>query len=416
MKSSHGTCMLTYLRTVFAESFRELARNKVRSALTILGISVGIAAFICVVAIGNAGSSRIEQQLRDLGDNMIWIEAGARSANGVRVGSRGSRTLILEDAAAIQRQVPGIKSVVPNTDGHIQVVYANLNWGTQYRGVSTEYPDVRRWDMKEGGFFTQEEVDQAAAVCVLGQTVVDGLFQNNEDPLGKTVRLKDLPCRVIGVFTPKGMSASGQDQDDFVVMPYTTVQKRLTGTFWLDDIYCSATSRETMAETTRQIVGLLRERHHLHAGEPDDFNIRTPEELIRAQLQASHLLTLLLASTASLSLIVGGVGIMNIMLVSITQRTREIGIRMAIGATEGDVQLQFLSEAVVISLLGGIFGVILGILGSALLQNTLHWQMQLSAQIMIFASLFAAATGIFFGYYPSRKAAQLNPIESLRYE
>ncbi len=408
--------MLTYLRTVFAESFRELARNKVRSALTILGISVGIAAFICVVAIGNAGSSRIEQQLRDLGDNMIWIEAGARSASGVRVGSRGSRTLILEDAAAIQRQVPGIKSVVPNTDGHIQVVYANLNWGTQYRGVSTEFPDVRRWDMKEGGFFTQEEVDQAAAVCVLGQTVVDGLFQNNEDPLGKTVRVKDLPCRVIGVFTPKGMSASGQDQDDFIVMPYTTVQKRLTGTFWLDDIFCSAASRETMAETTRQIIGLLRERHHLHAGEPDDFNIRTPEELIRAQLQASHLLTLLLASTASLSLIVGGVGIMNIMLVSITQRTREIGIRMAIGATEGDVQLQFLSEAVVISLLGGVFGVVLGILGSALLQNTLHWQMQLSVQIMIFASLFAAATGIFFGYYPSRKAAQLNPIESLRYE
>ncbi len=408
--------MLTYLRTVFAESFRELARNKVRSALTVLGISVGIAAFICVVAIGNAGSARIEQQLRDLGDNMIWIEAGARSAGGVRVGSRGSRTLILEDAAAIQRQVPGIKSVVPNTDGHIQVVYGNLNWGTQYRGVSTEFPDVRRWDMKEGGFFTQEEVDQAAAVCILGQTVVDGLFQNNEDPLGKTVRVKDLPCRVIGVFTPKGMSASGQDQDDFIVMPYTTVQKRLTGTFWLDDIFCSAVSRETMAETTRQIVGLLRERHHLHAGEPDDFNIRTPEELIRAQLQASHLLTLLLASTASLSLIVGGVGIMNIMLVSITQRTREIGIRMAIGATEGDVQLQFLSEAVVISLLGGIFGVVLGILGSALLQNTLHWQMQLSAQVMVFASLFAAATGIFFGYYPSKKAAQLNPIESLRYE
>ncbi|HEV2962852.1 MAG TPA: ABC transporter permease [Candidatus Angelobacter sp.] len=408
--------MITYLRTVFGESFRELARNKVRSALTILGISVGIAAFICVVAIGNAGSARIEQQLHDLGDNMIWIEAGARSASGVRVGSRGSRTLIVEDGLAIQRQVPGIKSVVPNSDGHIQVVYGNLNWGTQYRGVSTEFPDVRRWDMKEGGFFTQEEVDQAAAVCILGQTVVDGLFQNNEDPLGKTVRVKDLPCRVIGVFTPKGMSASGQDQDDFIVMPYTTVQKRITGTFWLDDIFCSATSRETMTETTRQIVGLLRERHHLHAGEPDDFNIRTPEELIRAQLQASHLLTLLLASTASLSLIVGGVGIMNIMLVSITQRTREIGIRMAIGATEGDVQLQFLSEAVVISLLGGIFGVVLGILGSALLQNTLHWQMQLSAQIMIFASLFAAATGIFFGYYPSKKAAQLNPIESLRYE
>jgi putative ABC transport system permease protein len=408
--------MITYLRTIFGESFRELARNKVRSALTILGIAVGIAAFICVVAIGNAGSAKIEQQLHDLGDNMIWIEAGSRSASGVRLGSRGSRTLVVEDALSIQRQIPGIKYSVPNTDGHTQVVFGNLNWGTQYRGVSTEFPEVRRWDMKEGGFFTQEEVDQAAAVCVLGQTVVDGLFQNNEDPVGKTVRVKDLPCRVIGVFTPKGVSASGQDQDDFIVIPYTTVQKRLTGTFWLDDIFCSATSRETMLETTRQIVGLLRERHHLHQGEPDDFNIRTPEELIRAQLQASHLLTLLLAGTASLALIVGGVGIMNIMLVSITQRTREIGIRMAIGATEGDVQIQFLSEAVIISLLGGIFGVALGILGSAVVQNTLHWQMELSPQIMVFASLFAAATGIFFGYYPSKKASQLNPIESLRYE
>ena len=404
-----------YLQTIFAESFRELGRNKVRSALTILGIAVGIAAFICVVAIGNAGSAKIEQQLHDLGDNMIWVEAGSRAKSGVRVGSRGSRTLIVEDAQAILRQIRGIKSVVPNVDGHLQVVYGNLNWGTQYRGVSPEYLEVRRWEMQQGGFFTQDDLDRASAVCVLGHTVVDNLFPN-ENPLGKTIRLGTVPCTVIGVLVPKGMSASGQDQDDFVVMPYTTVQKRVTGTFWLDDIFCSATSREIMEQTTQDIIGLLRERHHLHQGEPEDFNIRTPEELIRAQLQASHLLTLLLASTASLALIVGGVGIMNIMLVSITQRTREIGIRLAIGATEGDVQLQFLSEAIVISMLGGIFGVVLGVMGSSLLQSTLHWQMELSPQIMVFASLFAAATGIFFGYYPSKKASQLNPIESLRYE
>ena len=404
-----------YLRTIFAESFRELGRNKVRSALTILGIAVGIAAFICVVAIGNAGSAKIEQQLHDLGDNMIWVEAGSRAVSGIRVGSRGSRTLILDDAQAILHQIRGIKSVVPNVDGRLQVVYGNLNWGTQYRGVSPEYLEVRRWEMQQGGFFSQEDVDRASAVCVLGHTVVDNLFPN-ENALGKTIRLGSVPCTVIGVFVPKGMSASGMDQDDFVVMPYTTVMKRVTGTFWLDDIFCSATSRETMVQTTQDIIGLLRERHHLHQGEPEDFNIRTPEELIRAQLQASHLLTLLLASTASLALIVGGVGIMNIMLVSITQRTREIGIRMAIGATEGDVQLQFLSEAIVISLLGGVFGVVLGIMGSSLLESTLHWQMDLSPQIMVFASLFAAATGIFFGYYPSKKASQLNPIESLRYE
>jgi putative ABC transport system permease protein len=407
--------MVSYLRTIFLEAFRELARNTVRSTLTVMGIAVGIAAFICVVAIGRAGSGKIEQQLHDLGDNMIWIEAGSRTASGIRLGSRQTKTLTAEDAQAILSQVPQIKNSVPNVDGHTQVVYGNLNWGTTYRGVSPDFLEVRRWEMQQGGFFTQDDVDRAAAVCVLGQTVVEGLFQN-ESPMGKTVRIKTVPCQVVGVLAAKGMAANGQDQDDFIVLPYTTAQKRITGNFWLDDIFLSAASQESMPEATRRIVGLLRERHHLHAGEPDDFNIRTPEELIRARLQASNLLTLLLAATASLSLIVGGVGIMNIMLVSITQRTREIGIRMAIGATETDVQLQFLSEAVVISMLGGIFGVVLGILGAQLVQSTLHWQMQLSAQIMVFASLFAAATGIFFGYYPSRKAAQLNPIESLRYE
>ena len=404
-----------YLRTVIAEAFRELGRNKVRSALTILGIAVGIAAFICVVAIGDAGSAKIEEQLHNLGDNMIWIEAGSRSKGGVRIGSRGSRTLIVEDALSIERQVRGVKQVVPNVDGRMQAVYGNLNWGTQYRGVTPGFLEVRRWDMRLGGFFSQEDVERSSPVCVLGQTVVDNLF-GQENPIGKTIRLNSLPCNVIGVFAAKGVSSTGQDQDDFIVLPYTTVQKRLTGTFWLDDIFISATSADTMQPTSQEITGLLRERHHLRQGEPDDFNLRTPEELIRAQLQASHLLTLLLAGTASLSLLVGGVGIMNIMLVSITQRTREIGIRMAIGATEGDVQLQFLSEAVIISMLGGVFGVIVGILASSMLQNTLHWQLQLSPQIMVFASLFAAATGIFFGYYPSRKAAQLNPIESLRYE
>src|SRR5947209_3763439 len=400
-----------YLRTVFAEAFRELGRNKIRSALTILGIAVGIAAFICVVAIGDAGSAKIEEQLHNLGDNMIWIEAGSRAKSGVRVGSRGSRNLIVEDALSIERQIRGVKSVVPNVDGRMQVIYGNLNWGTQYRGVTPGFLEVRRWDVRLGGFFSREDVERASPVCVIGQTVVDNLF-GQENPIGKTIRLNNLPCSVIGVFAAKGMSSTGQDQDDFINLPYTTVQKRLTGTFWLDDIFISA----TMQQTAEDIVGLLRERHHLRQNEPDDFNLRTPEELIRAQLRSSQLLTLLLAITASLSLIVGGVGIMNIMLVSITQRTREIGIRLAIGATEADVQLQFLSEAVVISILGGILGVITGILGASVLQSTLHWQIQLSTQIMAFASLFAAAIGIFFGYYPSRKAAQLNPIESLRYE
>src|SRR5437660_486457 len=344
---------------------------------------------------------------------MIWIEAGARSASGVRVGSRGSRTLIVDDALSIQRQIPGIKSVVPNADGHLQAIYGNLNWGTQYRGVSTEFPDVRRWDMKEGGFFTKEEVDQAAAVCVLGQTVVDGLFQNNEDPVGKTIRLKDLPCRVVGVFTPKGMSASGQDQDDFVVLPYTTVQKRITGTFWLDDIFCSAVSREAMPEATKEIMALLRERHHLNAGEDDDFNIRRPEDVVQAQLAGSRIMTMLLASIASLSLVVGGIGIMNIMLVSVTQRTREIGIRMAVGATEWDVQVQFLSEAVALSVLGGLLGLFAGIVASVGVQNLFLFLTKLTPHVFAVVGGFSSSVVVLCGVYPAIKAPQLDPIHWL---
>jgi putative ABC transport system permease protein len=406
-----------YFGTIIREALKALGRNRIRSVLTMLGIVMGVAAFICVVGVGNAGSSRVEDQLHKVGDNMIWVEAGSRARNGVRVGSRGTKTLVTGDARAVLDQVPGIKSGSPNVDGRVQVVYGNLNWGTQYRGVSPEYFEIRKWDLARGAVFTQDDVDHDAAVCVIGNTVATNLFEEEEeDPVGKTININSVPFKIVGVTQPKGFSASGFDQDDFVVMPITTAQKRITGQQWLDDIFFSAASREAMPEATRQIVGVMRERHHLRAGEDDDFNIRTPEELIRAQLAAANIFTLLLGSAASLSLLVGGIGIMNIMLVSVTERTREIGIRLAIGATEQDVQMQFLSEAIVMSLIGGVLGVLAGVLGGMLLESTLQWPVKLSPQIMMVAGLTSAAIGIFFGFYPARKASQLDPIEGLRYE
>jgi putative ABC transport system permease protein len=404
-----------FLSMIFREALQALARNRIRSLLTMLGIIMGVGSFICVVAVGNAGSSRVEEQLSNVGDNLIWVEAGSRARNGVRIGSRGTKTLMVGDALAVLDQVPGIKSAAANVDGRIQAVYGNMNWGTQYRGVSPEYFEIRKWEIRLGAAFTQDDMEKSAPVCVLGQTVAANLFVD-EDPIGKTINIKAVPFKVIGVLYGRGFSATGQDQDDFVVMPLTTAQKRITGAEWLDDIFFSAASREEIPEATRRIVGVMRERHHLRAGEDDDFNIRTPEELIRAQLAAANVFTLLLGSAASLSLLVGGIGIMNIMLISVTERTREIGIRLAVGATQSDIQLQFLSEAIVMSLVGGALGVLAGVLGAFLLQHTLHWPMRLSLQIMAIAGMFSAGVGIFFGYYPARKAAQLDPIESLRFE
>jgi len=403
------------IKNIVREASAALRRNWVRSVLTILGISVGVGAFICVVAIGNAGSSSIEKQLQNLGDNFIWIEAGSRARNGVRYGARGDRTLILGDATAIAEQIPLIKAMSPNADGPIQVIFEGENWSTRFRGVTPEFLLIRRWDMRAGAFFTQADVDASAPVCVLGQTVVDNLF-GNEDPIGKTVRAQSVPCKVVGVLRAKGFSATGQDQDDFIVMPFTTAQKRITGTFWLDDIFCSAVSREAMPEATKQIVGLLRERHHLNPAEDDDFNVRRPEDVVQAQLATSRIMTILLASVASLSLLVGGIGIMNIMLVSVTQRTREIGLRLAVGATESDVQLQFLSEAIALSLLGGLLGLLAGVLSSTLVENLFQMPTKLSPEVFAIGGLFSAGIGILFGFYPARKASQLDPIQGLRFE
>jgi putative ABC transport system permease protein len=392
-----------------------LLRNKMRSLLTVLGITIGIAAVICVVAIGKAGQSQVEQQLNNLGDNLVWIEEGGRAVNGVRTGSHGTRTLVMSDAIAIKNQIALIKSVSPNVDGNIQIVYGNQNWFSRFRGVSPEYFDIKRWPAVEGAVFSQDDVDRAADVCLIGRTVRENLF-GAQDPIGQVIRFKGLPCRVIGVLQARGLSSSGQDQDDWVALPYTTAQKKITGNPWLDDILCSAVSPDAVKLAGQETASLLRDRHHIRPEQDDDFNIRNPEDIIQAQLEASKTLTLLLIAIASISLVVGGIGIMNVMLVSVTERTREIGVRVSVGATESAIQLQFLGESVMLSMVGGAAGVLLGVIGSTLVSRTLGWSVQMAPESVIIAVLFSVAVGVFFGYYPARKASRLDPIEALRYE
>jgi putative ABC transport system permease protein len=392
-----------------------LLRNKMRSLLTVMGITIGIAAVICVVAIGKAGQSRVEQQMNNLGDNLVWVEAGGRAVNGVKTGTHGTKSLTLADAWALKNQISLIKSVSPNVDDHIQVIYANQNWFTTYHGVSPEYFSIKRWYVDTGAIFSADDVERSADVCTIGRTVREQLF-GVEDPIGKIIRVKGLPCKVIAVLHPKGLSLSGQDQDDTILLPYTTAQKKIKGNMWVDDILCSAVSPDAVKVAGQEAAAILRDRHHLRTEEPEDFNIKNPEDVIQAQLDASKTLAILLIAIASISLIVGGIGIMNVMLVSVTERTREIGVRVAVGATEKAIQLQFLGESIMLSLVGGTAGVAFGVLGSYLVGQMLKWPIEMSLESVIVAAAFSIAVGVFFGYYPARKASLLDPIEALRYE
>jgi len=403
------------LMSILRVAVLALARNKMRSVLTMLGIIIGVAAVICSVAVGTGASNQIQQQIANLGDNMIWVEAGGRSVNGVRTGTKGTKTLVLADAKAIQQQIPRITNISPHVDTPVQVIYGNQNWYTQVRGVSPECSEVGRMGIEGGSAVCQEEVDRAPSGCLLGQTVTDNLF-GSEDPLGKTIRVRNLPCQVIGILTAKGQSPSGQDQDDLLIMPFTTVQKKIKGIDWLDDVMLSAATPAAIRPIERQITALLRERHHLRADEEDDFNLRHPAEIAQAGAESQRIMTVLLASIASVSLIVGGIGIMNIMLVSVTERTKEIGLRLAVGAGEMDVQMQFLGEATVLSAFGGGIGVGLGIVASNVISSTLSWPTLVPWGALVIAVIFSAMVGIFFGYYPAHKAAHLDPIDALRYE
>jgi putative ABC transport system permease protein len=399
----------------FRLALRALARNKMRSALTMLGIIIGVGAVIAVVSIGQGANYLVQQGIAAMGTNAVFIAAGSNRAGGVRQGYGGVRTLTIDDMNAILKEIPLIKQAAPSLSNSQQIVYGNQNWNTRVTGTTPNYFDIRTWPVQSGSVFSDEEVDLAANVCVLGTTVEKILFLD-EDPIGKTIRIGNLPFRVDGVLSSKGQSSVGQDQDDIIFAPYTTVQRKIQGITWLQTINASAVSQPASIAAVAPITSLLRERHRLRTGTDDDFLIRTQADIEDLADQTQSVMTLLLGGIASVSLLVGGIGIMNIMLVSVTERTREIGVRMAVGATEDDVRRQFLVEAVTLSMMGGFIGIIFGLVGSALISNLLSWPTLISGKAIIAAVIFSAAVGIFFGYYPAHKAAQLDPIEALRYE
>ena len=403
------------LREVIRVALRALARNKMRTILTMLGIIIGVGAVICTVAIGQGAGAQVQKQIQSLGTNMIMVFAGSVNTGGVRMGSQANKTLVADDAQSILHNVPDVTAASPVVFSQVQVVAGNQNWFTRGQGASPDFLQIRNWPVVAGGSFTQKDVDVAADVCVIGSTVAQQLF-GDQDPVGQTMRVKNLPFRILGVLQTKGQSGIGQDQDDVIIMPYTTVQKKITGITWVQSIFISASSQQAMQPVQDAIAALLRQRHHLRPGEDDDFIIRSPNEMANAAAASSLVMTALLAAIASISLLVGGIGIMNIMLVSVTERTREIGVRMAVGATEADVQRQFLSEALVLSSIGGLIGIALGTAGSILISHFLQWSTLVSPISVLVAAVFSAAVGVFFGYYPARKAARLDPIEALRYE
>jgi putative ABC transport system permease protein len=395
---------------------RSLGRNKLRSILTMLGIIIGVAAVIAMLAIGQGARYSVESQIASLGTNMLIVLPFASSQGGVRFEAGTSIRLTEEDAVAIRDQCPAAQYVSPFVRTTDQVMAGDNNWRTQIQGVLPEYLTIRDWPLESGNVFTDSDVKAATKVCILGQTVVKNLFGDNADPVGQTIRIRSLPFKVIGTMIAKGQSATGQDQDDFILAPFSTVQKKLLGITWANTIFVSAESQAAIYDAQNEITDLLRSRHRLLPWEDNDFTVRNQTDIASAAETTSKTLTVLLAAIASVSLIVGGIGIMNIMLVSVTERTREIGIRMSIGARSRDILFQFLIEATVLSLLGGLVGIGLGVGASHIISSTAGWPVLISGFSIGLSSFFAAAIGVFFGFYPARKASLLNPIDALRYE
>ncbi len=405
------------LIATFKLALTALSRNKMRSILTMLGIIIGVGAVIAMVGIGQGASASIQSQISQLGNNMLYVSAGSANTGGMRGGSGTGTTLTVEDIEAIEREVPSVSAASPYVRGSGQLVYGNMNWSASggIGGTSEKFPEIRDWKVGSGEFFTEADVKYAARVAVLGKTVADNLFAG-ADPIGQTIRIRNLPFRVVGILAAKGQNQVGQDQDDTVIIPYTAAMKKLLSTTRVSMAMVSAISADATTTAERQIGELLRQRHRLAPNEEDDFTVRNLSDIAEAASASSSIMTNLLASIAGVSLLVGGIGIMNIMLVSVTERTREIGIRMAIGARSGVIRRQFLIESITISLVGGIIGALLGVGASIAIASTLNWPTLVSPASIVISVAFSALVGILFGYYPARKAAALDPIDALRYE
>jgi putative ABC transport system permease protein len=397
-------------------AFRALARNKMRSSLTMLGIIIGVAAVIAMVGIGQGADQTMQQQIANLGSNMLFVSSGSRNLGGLHLGWGSTKTLVREDVAAMLKECPAVASAAPGTQTTAQVVFGNDNWGTRITGSTPEYFSIRTWDFQSGAPFTDDDVVTAANVAVIGETVRKNLF-GAVNPVGQTIRINNLPFTVVGVLEAKGQSpAMNEDQDDTIIMPLTTLQKKITGNTWLRFVMVSAKSRSASYAAQQQIESLLRDRHRIREGDPDDFTVRNLADMADLASEASKVMTALLGAIAGICLFVGGIIIMNVMLISVTERTREIGLRMAIGATESDVQWQFLVEALLMSLMGGVIGIIFGVGLSYGISAGFGWPILISTGAVAGAALVSMAVGIFFGYYPAQKAARLDPIEALRYE
>jgi putative ABC transport system permease protein len=402
---------------IFRIAFRALARNKMRSALTMLGIVIGVSAVIAMVSIGQGAQAQVQEQIANVGTNLLFVGAGSQNVGGVRsgTGATNSNRLTVEDIEAIRREIPSVAMASPTVNTRAQMVFGNQNWNTQVQGVNEQFPQIKKWGVAIGEFFTEADVRTAARVIVLGQTVAESLYPGT-DPVGQMVRVRELPFRVIGVMKAKGQDAGGRDQDDTAFAPFTAVQKKLLSITYVQFAHVSAISPAATYTAQEQITELLRQRHKLAPNEENDFFVRNLTDVAEAADESNRIMTILLGCIAGVSLLVGGIGIMNIMLVSVTERTREIGIRMAVGARSSAVRKQFLIESIVLSLTGGAIGIVFGIAVSFLIPMIFGWRTLISLVWIVVSAIVSVAVGVLFGYYPARKASSLDPIDALRYE